>query len=182
LEKLLPSLPKDLPWPVVVIQHMPKKFTEAFALRVDGYCELKVQEVVEPTPLAPGNIYIAHGSADSVLMKHGGRICMQAVEEDGGYYWHPSVSVMVKSAMKLFQPNQLIGVMLTGMGNDGAQEMFELKEAGGRTIAESEESCVVFGMPRELIRRGGATLVLPAQDIADQLTRWLMRNSGSGIH
>jgi two-component system chemotaxis response regulator CheB len=60
--------------------------------------------------------------------------------------------------------------------------MFELKEAGGRTIAESEESCVVFGMPRELIRRGGATIVLPAQDIADQLTRWLMRNSGSGIH
>lgn len=182
LEKLLPSLPKDFPWPVVVIQHMPKKFTEAFALRVDGYCELKVQEVVEPTPLAPGNIYIAHGSADSVLIKHGGRICMQSVEEDGGYYWHPSVSVMVKSAMKLFQPNQLIGVMLTGMGNDGAQEMFELKEAGGRTIAESEDSCVVFGMPRELIRRGGATIVLPAQEIADQLTRWLIRNNGTGIH
>jgi len=175
LEKLLPSLPGDFPWPVVVIQHMPKKFTEAFASRVDNYCDLNVQEVVEATPITPGNIYIAHGSADSILIKHQGRICMQSVEEDAGYYWHPSVSVMVKSAMTLFQPKQLIGVMLTGMGNDGAQEMFELKQAGGRTIAESEESCVVFGMPRELIRRGGATVVAPAEDIAIQLCRWIMR-------
>jgi two-component system, chemotaxis family, protein-glutamate methylesterase/glutaminase len=178
LEKLLPSIPGDFPWPIVVIQHMPKKFTEAFANRVDNYCELKVQEVVQATPLAPGNIYIAHGSADSVLIKQNGKICMQAVDEDSAYYWHPSVSVMVKSAMRLFNPNQLIGVMLTGMGNDGAQEMYELKLAGGRTIAESEESCVVFGMPRELIRRGGATVVAHSDDIADQLIKWLVRNTG----
>jgi two-component system chemotaxis response regulator CheB len=176
LEKLLPSLPGDFPWPVVVIQHMPKKFTEAFANRVDSYCTLKVQEVVEPVPLAPGNIYIAHGSSDSVLVKHNGRICMKSVAEDSAYYWHPSVSIMVISAMKLFNPNQIIGVMLTGMGNDGAQEMYELKQAGGRTIAESENSCVVFGMPRELIRRGGATVVASADEIAEQLTRWLTRS------
>jgi len=181
LEKLLPSLPADFPWPVVVIQHMPKKFTEAFANRVDNYCELKVQEVVDATPLTPGNIYIAHGSAYSVLVKQNGRIYMQSVDEDSAYYWHPSVSVMVKSAMKLFHPNQLIGVMLTGMGNDGAQEMYELKKAGGRTIAESEDSCVVFGMPRELIRRGGATVVAHSDDIADQLNKWLMRSAG-GLH
>lgn len=181
LEKLLPSLPGDFPWPVVVIQHMPKKFTEAFANRVDQYCDLKVQEVVNATPIAPGNIYIAHGSADAVLIKQNGRICMQAVDEDAAYYWHPSVSVMVKSAMSLFQAHQLIGVMLTGMGNDGAQEMTDLKLVGGRTIAESEESCVVFGMPRELIRRGGATVVAPADEIPTQLIRWLARSS-SGIH
>jgi two-component system chemotaxis response regulator CheB len=181
LEKLLPSLPIDFPWPVVVIQHMPKKFTEAFANRVDGYCMLKVQEVVEATPLTPGNIYIAHGSSDAILLKHNGRICMKAVDEDSGFYWHPSVSIMVKSAMKLFNPNQIIGVMLTGMGNDGAQEMYELNKAGGRTIAESEKSCVVFGMPRELIRRGGATVVASSDEIADQLTRWLIR-SPSGLN
>jgi two-component system chemotaxis response regulator CheB len=86
--------------------------------------------------------------------------------------WHPSVERLVASALEHVVPEQLLGVMLTGMGDDGAATMAELRSRGGRTIAESEDTAVVWGMPGELVKRGGATLVLPIHRVADQLRRW----------
>jgi two-component system chemotaxis response regulator CheB len=174
LENILPRLPADFAWPVVVIQHMPKKFTETFARRMGQYCALKVEEVTAVCPIVAGTIYIAQGNSDAVLRKIGGRIHMMPEPEDADHYWHPSVSRMVASAIATLPPSLLIGVQLTGMGNDGAEEMARLHAAGGRTIAESEASSVVFGMPRELIRRQGATEILDAQEVAPKLIEWVM--------
>ena len=173
LEDILPLLPANFPWPVVVAQHMPPNFTDAFANRMDKLCELTVREVAATLPLEPGNVYIAKGGTDAVLAERLGRIVVQPKPETTGYPWHPSVDVLVQSAMALLRPQQLVGVLLTGMGHDGAEAMAALKTQGGRTIAEDESSAVVFGMPRELIERNGASLVLASTQVARQLCHWL---------
>lgn len=173
LEEILPPLPAGFPWPVLVAQHMPPHFTEAFARRMGSLCRLPVQEVVHPVPLEPGNVYIARAGTDLVVGPRAGRLYALPRPETPAMPWHPSVEVMVDSAMKHLPPHRLVGVMLTGMGHDGAEAMARLHRAGGRTIAESADTAVVFGMPNELIQRGGASLVLPAHAIAAQLRNWL---------
>jgi two-component system chemotaxis response regulator CheB len=174
LEDILPNLPADFPCPVVVAQHMPPNFTDAFAKRMDRLCPMRVREVNAPLPLEPGQIYIGKGGTDVAVVERLGRLVVAPRPETPGHPWHPSVDVMVDSAMKHLPPTQITGVMLTGMGNDGAVAMSKLKHQGGRTIAESEATAVVFGMPAELIDKGGATVVLPCQDIARQLKGWLL--------
>ena len=105
-----------------------------------------------------------------------GRLAVQPRPESPAHPWHPSVDVLVDSAMKLLPPERLVGVQLTGMGNDGAQAMTRLKARGGRTIAESEATAVVFGMPQELIELGGASLVLPCHEVTRQLIHWIHRH------
>ncbi|SFU75412.1 two-component system, chemotaxis family, response regulator CheB [Methylobacterium sp. 174MFSha1.1] len=173
LEDILPELPADLPWPVVVAQHMPGSFTGSFAQRLDRMCALTVREVTDPVPLAPGHVYIGRGDADVVVERRLGRLVITSVPSDPSLRWHPSVDRLVRSARAVLPPESLVAVELTGMGDDGAAAMAELREAGGRTIAESESSAVVFGMPAELIRRGGATLTLAARSIPAQLVRWV---------
>jgi len=173
LEDILPVLPADFAWPVIVVQHMPANFTEAFARRLDTLCRLQVREARGTVPVEPGHVYVAQGGFDAVVVERLGRVVMQTRPESAQHLWHPSVDVLVDSAMALLPPERLIGVQLTGMGHDGADAMARLKAAGGRTIAESEESSVVFGMPAELIARGGATTVLASTQIAEQLGDWL---------
>lgn len=173
LEDILPALPADFPWPVLVAQHMPANFTNAFARRMDSLCRLTVRECDNTLPLEAGHIYIGRGGTDMVVVERLGRVAVQPRPETPGHPWHPSVDVLVKSALALMPADRLIGVQLTGMGNDGAKEMAELHRRGGRTIAESEDTAVVFGMPAELIERGGASVVLPCQDVARQLNHWL---------
>jgi two-component system, chemotaxis family, protein-glutamate methylesterase/glutaminase len=173
LEDILPLLPATFPWPVVVAQHMPAAFTASFAARLDGLCALRVQEVSAPTPLARGNVYIARGSGDVVIERKLGRPIAKSVAEDDTFRWHPSVDKLVASAMRAMEPRTLVGVQLTGMGDDGARAMADLCKAGGRTIAEDASTAVVFGMPGELIRLGGATKVLPSDHVADQLNSWI---------
>jgi two-component system chemotaxis response regulator CheB len=174
LEDILPNLPADFPCAVVVAQHMPPNFTDAFAKRMDRLCGMHVREVSAPMPLEPGQVYIGKGGTDVAVVERLGRLVVAPRPETPGHPWHPSVDVMVDSAMKLLPTSQITGVMLTGMGNDGAAAMTRLKQQGGRTIAESEATAVVFGMPQELIERGGATVVLPCTDIARQLKGWLL--------
>lgn len=174
LEDILPKLPADFPCPVVVAQHMPPNFTDAFAKRMDRLCAMRVREVNAPLPLEPGQIYIGKGGTDVAVTERLGRLVVAPRPETPGHPWHPSVDVMVDSAMKHLPAHQITGVMLTGMGNDGAVAMSKLKQQGGRTIAESEATAVVFGMPAELIDKGGATVVLPCHDIARQLKGWLL--------
>lgn len=175
LEDILPHLPADFPAAVLVAQHMPANFTAAFAQRLGRMCALPVREVNAVMPLQAGHIYIGQGGTDMVLSKRLGRMVVAPAPESAEHPWHPSVDRMVETAMQVLPANQLIGVQLTGMGYDGAQSMTALKQQGGRTIAEAESSAVVFGMPCELIQRGGASVVLPAHSVAQQLRNWVTR-------
>lgn len=171
LETLLTSLPASFPWPVLVAQHMPSTFTGQLARRMDGLCELSVVEVREPMPLRPGVVYIGRGDADIIVSRRGTALVAQPAPSQADYPWHPSADRMVRSALNHFAAGQLIGILMTGMGNDGADAMTLLHSGGGRTIAEAEETAVVWGMPGELVKAGGADFVLPVQDIAAQLQK-----------
>ncbi len=175
LQELLPHLPSTFPLPVLVAQHMPASFTGVFAERLDRDCDLTVREVSRPTPLVPGEVLIARGDADVVVGERGGRLMAMSVPASDEYLWHPSVERMVRSLLEHCDAADLTGVQLTGMGYDGAEAMAELYRRGGRTIAESEETAVVFGMPRELIERHGAEVVLPIDRIAKELCLWTGR-------
>jgi two-component system, chemotaxis family, protein-glutamate methylesterase/glutaminase len=172
LEEILPRLPADFPFPIVVVQHMPAYFTGPFAQRMNESCLLEVVEVTRPMEIVAGTVYIARGGADMVAVARAGKLMLLAKPESAQHLWHPSVELLGRSLLEHCEAAHLIGVMLTGMGSDGADSFTEIKKLGGRTIAESEDSAIVFGMPRELIERGGATLVLPADKIATQLLSW----------
>jgi two-component system chemotaxis response regulator CheB len=175
LELILPQLPADFPWPVLVVQHMPAAFTKSFAERLNQVCALRVIEASSPMQVEPGTIYIAKGGADMVLANRAGKLTALPKPENSEHLWHPSVELLGRSVLELCDPARVIAVMLTGMGHDGSDSFAEIKQRGGRTIAESEESCVVFGMPRELIEKRGASLVLDASKIAAQINVWAGR-------
>ena len=172
LEEILPELPADFPMPVIVAQHMPPTFTKSFAERLNSICELNVVEVDHPMPVETGTIYIGKGGTDVVLARRAQKLIVHSKPENPSFLWHPSVEILGRSALEHCDPKKIIAVMLTGMGYDGADSFTEIKKRGGKTIAESEESAVVFGMPRELIERGGATVVLPTEKIAKQIIKW----------
>lgn len=174
LESILPALPAAFPWPVLLAQHMPANFTDAFAQRMDRMSALTVRECRDTMPLESGHVYIARGGTDMVVTERLGRLVVQPRPETPGHPWHPSVDVLVESALRHMPADRIVGVLLTGMGNDGARTMSLVKAQGGRTIAESEETAVVFGMPQELIELGGASAVLPCEAIAGRLRQWLM--------
>ncbi len=175
LEEVLPQLPADLPWPVLVAQHMPASFTAPFAARLGALCSLPVMEVNKPQPVQPGHVYIGKGGADMVLAQRGEVLTALPKPESPECLWHPSVEMLARSAMQVISPERILAVMLTGMGYDGADAFTDIKRAGGRTIAEAEETAVVFGMPGELIARGGATVVLPLGKVANQVKAWVNR-------
>ena len=166
LDMVLPALPDDLPWPVLVAQHMPGNFTGPFAKRLDRHCPLNVVEVAKPTPLLPGTIHIGRGDADVILSRRAAGIVAMPAPAQPDYPWHPSVERMVSSALEHYAADRLIGVLMTGMGNDGAKAMSRLRGQGGHTIAEAESTAVVWGMPGELVAAGGAEAVMPVDQIA----------------
>jgi two-component system chemotaxis response regulator CheB len=129
--------------------------------------------VTRTMPVTRGNIYLARGNADVVVAQRGGTLVVQSVPASDDYRWHPSVDRLVASAHRHLNAERLLCVLLTGMGNDGAAEMAAVKSDGGRTIAESEETAVVWGMPGELAKCGGATVVLPGPSIAGRLIAWV---------
>lgn len=175
VEDILHRLPADLAWPVVVVQHMPATITKTFAERLNRKCALEVVEAAIPLVLHPGTVYLARGGGDIVFTLHGGSLAVLPKPESKDLPWHPSVELLGRSALEHCEPWRLIGVMLTGMGFDGADAFTEIMKGGGRTIAEAASSAVVFGMPAELIQRGGATVVLPMEKIADQIVEWVDR-------
>ncbi len=166
LDIVLPQLPTGFPWPVMVAQHMPASFTGPFARRLDRQCGLQVVEVDRPMPLRAGTIYIGRGDADLVVSARPQGMIALSAPAQRNYPWHPSVERMVTSALEQFDAGRMIGVLMTGMGRDGADAMTRLRNDGGRTIAEAESSAVVWGMPGELVKNGGAELVRPVEDIA----------------
>jgi two-component system chemotaxis response regulator CheB len=175
LDDILPALPANYPWPVLVAQHMPAAFTKAFAERLNQSCHLRVMEVASPTSVEAGTVYIARGGADMILTQRAKKLTLVPQPENAQFLWHPSVELLGRSVLEHCNPAGVIGVMLTGMGSDGAEAFAEIKKRGGRTIAESEDTAVVFGMPKELISRRGASLVLASDKIAGQLNHWASR-------
>lgn len=169
LEALLVPLPQNFPWPILVAQHMPAGFTGPLAKRLDGICSLRVMEAAAPMLLQPGHVYIGRGDADIIVSKRAAGLVAMPAPAKASYPWHPSTDRLVRSAMECLPATQLVGVLMTGMGNDGAEAMTILRKNGGKTIAESEESAIVWGMPGELVRAGGASWVLPLQRIASRL-------------
>ncbi|XVU24043.1 chemotaxis-specific protein-glutamate methyltransferase CheB [Actinoplanes sp. CA-054009] len=173
LAKLLPQLPATLGAPVVIAQHIPASFTATLARRLDEVCPLRVHEVDRIMNIERGHIYLGRGSADVVVARRTDGLIVKSVPAAAEYRWHPSVDRLVSSARRHIAADRLVCTLLTGMGDDGATEMAAVKADGGRTIAEAEETAVVWGMPGELYRRGGATLTLPSYEIAEHLADWV---------
>jgi two-component system chemotaxis response regulator CheB len=171
LEAVLTSLPADFGWPVLVVQHMPAAFTGALAARLDKICALSVREVTQVTRLEQGGIYIARGDADMIVSRRAGMLVAMPAPGLPDYLWKPSVDRLVRTAMDQVEAAHLVGVLMTGMGSDGAQAMAELHAGGGYAIAEAEETAVVWGMPGELVKAGGADLTLPVGDIGASLNK-----------
>lgn len=169
LEEILGQIDPDISAPILIAQHMPGRFATAFAERLNGRLGLEVRAINGATPLGPGTVGVAGSDTDVTVSRRGSRLVAVPMPIDPARVWHPSVDRMVETALKAVDPRALLGVQLTGMGDDGAVAMADLHGKGGLTIAESEETAVIFGMPRELIRRGGASLVLPSHDIAEAL-------------
>lgn len=172
--EVLPRLPADLGCPILLVQHMPGFFTPSFAERLDKSCSLRVAEAVDGEMIQPGRVYLAPGDRHMTVGPHPDRpgTALWVRSQPEGTLFKPSVDVTLGSVVKRYG-RLAIGVLLTGMGDDGADAMASLKRAGGRTIAESEETAIVFGMPKEAIRRGGAEFVLPAPLIAEKLVALL---------
>jgi two-component system, chemotaxis family, protein-glutamate methylesterase/glutaminase len=169
LETLLTGLPATFPWPIVVAQHMPATFTGALARRLDGVSDLTVEEVRGPVAIEPGHVYIGRGEADVIISRRGAGLVAMSAPAQPGYPWHPSTDRLVRSALNHLAAAQLIGVLMTGMGDDGAEAMALVHAQGGRTIAEAEETAVVWGMPGELVKSGGVDFIVPLQKIAARL-------------
>jgi len=175
LEIVLAALPANFPWPVIVAQHMPAAFTKSFAGRLNQCCALTVTEAASALPLEVGKIYIARGGADMIVVKRADRLMVMPAPENSKFLWHPSVELMGRSVLEHCDSKRVTAVLLTGMGSDGSDAFAEIKRRGGRTIAESEDSAVVYGMPAELVAKGGATMVLPVERIAAQVSTWAGR-------
>lgn len=169
LEALLAPLPADFPWPILVVQHMPATFTGPLARRLNGLGALNVVEVSRPMSLEPGSAYVGRGDGDLIVSRRPGGLVAMAAPAQPGYPWRPSTDRLVRSAMQHVSPSRLVGVLMTGMGDDGAAAMALMREQGGRTIAEAQETAVVWGMPGELVKAGGADFVLPLPEIAERL-------------
>lgn len=169
LDAVLSALPAAFPWPVLVAQHMPAAFTGALARRLDALSLLTVKEVTRAAPLRPGEVYIGRGDADLLVAERPGGLAAIAAPLSAEFRWHPSVDRLTDSVMAHEAPSRIVGVLMTGMGNDGAAAMARLRAAGGRTIAEAESTAVVWGMPGELVKAGGAGWVEPLDRIGRQL-------------
>lgn len=162
LMDVIPQLPADLPAAVVIVQHMPESFTASLARSLDQASSMSVKEAEAGEPLETGRVYVARGGKHLTFTRRriGGGVMVRYQTHPTGHLHVPSADVMMQSAVEAFG-SRTVGVLLTGMGSDGADGMVTIRRAGGRTIAESESTCVVFGMPAVAIARGGAEHVLP---------------------
>jgi len=172
IRELLQPLPPDSPG-ILIAQHMPAGFTNSFAQRLNGLCRIAVTEAVHGERILPGHAYIAPGGFHLSLTRSGANYVAQVDQQPPVNRHRPSVDVLFDSAAKHAGKNA-IGVILTGMGRDGAEGLLRMREAGAFTLAQDEASCVVFGMPREAILLGAATEVAPLAEISQRVLAHLM--------
>jgi two-component system, chemotaxis family, protein-glutamate methylesterase/glutaminase len=176
-KEVLMSFPSDCP-AVVITQHMPPGFTTSYAKRLDGLCKIRVKEAVDGERILPGHAYIAPGGLHLSVERSGANYVARVADGDPVNRHKPSVEVLFKSAAKCVGANAM-GIMLTGMGADGAKAMREMRDAGAYCVAQDEASCVVFGMPREAIAAGAVHETLPLQKIAGHVLDHLRSTVGN---
>lgn len=164
----LQALPVDCPG-ILIVQHMPEQFTKSFAQRLDNLCRIKVKEAENGDAVLRGRALIAPGNKHMVLKRSGARYYVDVIDGPLVNRHRPSVDVLFRSTAR-FAGRNSIGVILTGMGDDGAQGMLEMKQAGAKTLAQDERTCVVFGMPKEAIKLNAVDKVLPLDQIAHHIT------------
>lgn len=169
LRTFLEELPADTPG-IVIVQHMPEGFTRAFSQRLNGICRVTVKEAENNDTVVRGRALIAPGNHHLLLKRSGARYYVEVKDGPLVSRHRPSVDVLFRSAARYAGKNA-VGVIMTGMGDDGARGMKEMHDAGARTIAQDEASCVVFGMPCEAIKHGGVDLVMPLEKIAAEVLR-----------
>ncbi|TAN44303.1 MAG: chemotaxis response regulator protein-glutamate methylesterase [Nitrospirae bacterium] len=169
LQEIIPKLPKDFPLPILIAQHMPANFTGPFAERLNQLSEITVKEAAEGDVLKGGVAYVAPGKGHMRVRRPRGLetvISISEAKED--YIYRPSVDALMLSVAELF-PGRALGVILTGMGNDGAKGIAEMKRTGARIFAQNEESCVVYGMPKAVVDAGTADKILSLEEIAGEI-------------
>ena len=169
LEALLTELPRVSPG-IVIVQHMPEKFTASFAARLDGLCEIEVQEASHGQRVLPGLALIAPGGKHMQLARSGAQYVVEVKDGPPVNRHRPSVDVLFRSVAK-FAGRNAMGVIMTGMGDDGARGLKEMRDAGAYTLAQDEASCVVYGMPKEAVKHGAVDRILPLSALAGAIMR-----------
>jgi two-component system chemotaxis response regulator CheB len=171
LQHILAALPKGFPVPVVVAQHMPKLFTQSFSQRLNALSQIEVREAEDKEPLTPGVALIAPGDMHMGLKKTGNKVCVE-LTSNTQYIYRPSVDLLMLSTARTYGA-QSIGVILTGMGSDGLVGLREVKSKRGYVIAQDEETCVVYGMPKAVVNADIADAVLPIDRISEEIIKVL---------
>lgn len=180
LREVLEPLPPDSPG-IVIVQHMPEKFTRSFAERLDSLCRVRVKEAEDGDRILPGHALLAPGNYHLEVFRNGAEYRVRVFSGDRVNRHRPSVDVLFCSCARQLGANA-VGVILTGMGADGARGLLEMRQAGARTIAQDEASCVIFGMPKEAIALGGAEEVRPLSQIPSCVLRMAESHSGLGCN
>jgi two-component system, chemotaxis family, protein-glutamate methylesterase/glutaminase len=167
IKEILMQMPADCP-PILIVQHMPEGFTKSYAARLDSLCDINVREAVHGEPILPGHAYLAPGDFHMAITRASGHFICQITQNDPVNRHRPAVDVLFNSVANLCKGNA-VGVILTGMGKDGAAGMKLMHDTGCKTIAQSEASCVVFGMPKEAIAQGGVDEIVPLNQMAERV-------------
>jgi len=174
LQEVLPLIPDDVPASLFLVQHMPPSFIASFAKRLNDHCALRVVEARSGMAVEPSICYVAPGGMHLCLhRKMTGEVVIRTPTVPATLFV-PSVGVMMASVLGIYGAST-IGVLMTGIGDDGADQMVAIRQAGGHTIAESQQTAVVFGMPREAIERGGACVVAPSHEVAGEIVKAVRR-------
>jgi two-component system chemotaxis response regulator CheB len=179
LKEFLVDMPADSPG-ILITQHMPETFTKTFAKRLDGLCRISVKEAEHGERVLPGHAYLAPGNRHLLLKRSGANYITELSDGPPVSRHRPSVDVLFRSAANCAGKNA-IGIIMTGMGDDGAAGMLEMYQAGAHTLAQDEASCVVFGMPKEAIARGAVSEVVPLAEMSRRLFAWLAAQGKRGF-
>ncbi|WP_373974854.1 chemotaxis response regulator protein-glutamate methylesterase [Chitinibacter sp. SCUT-21] len=179
LKEFLMPIPPDAP-AILIAQHMPESFTKSFANRLDSLCRISVKEAEHGERILPGHAYIAPGHSHLLLGVSGANYICELSQAPPVNRHRPSVDVLFRSAANIAGRNA-VGVILTGMGKDGAQGMLEMHQAGAHNFAQDEASCVVFGMPKEAIAVGGVHEVVSLKDMTQKVMNWIANNSSRAL-
>lgn len=171
LKTFLMDMPPDCPG-ILITQHMPETFTKTFAKRLDSLCKIAVKEAEYGERVLPGHAYLAQGNRHLLLKRSGANYITELSDGPAVSRHRPSVDVLFRSAANCAGKNA-VGVIMTGMGDDGAAGMLEMHQAGSYTLAQDEQSCVVFGMPKEAIAKGGVAEIVPLHELSGRVLSWL---------
>lgn len=176
LQKVIPGLSPKLNCPIFIVQHMPPKFTKSLANRLDAMSELSVKEAEEGDIIKPNSVYLAPGGFHMLLQKNSGTVVVNISSEPSNTLHRPAVDVMMNSVLDIYGKNTL-GVIMTGMGKDGLEGITRLKSLGGYSVTQSEETCVVYGMPRAVDEAGKSDISAPLEKIAETINNTVINGN-----